>query len=288
MGRHDVKLACRDCKKCTNSEVANFGRNAGRVTAALITSGVSELGFLATKTCRQCGHALSLHLGEQILTSTNRRFGDNMFSSNAAIGSPSAVATSPRTEDPASALTQAERSLAKEALKALPYHLSVDENLVMIVTGFVVRDTEWTGKPGLLALTSTAVRVIRAKDDARSANTFTFGADDFSVTTQESFMGDTVVVDGDMQVKLTSASRSTSRILPAAVDQVRSFAANTPVAPIDPTRAATDIEASPDAGAAKVTEDFFGQLKKLGELYEAGILSADEFAAAKARLLDQL
>lgn len=59
-----IELACRDCKKCTNSAAANLGRNAGRTTAALLTSGLSEVGMRGfAKKCRQCGHQLSLHGG---------------------------------------------------------------------------------------------------------------------------------------------------------------------------------------------------------------------------------
>ena len=55
--------ACRDCKKCTNSDFANLGRNTGRVLAGVYTAGISEIGFAARKKCRMCGHQLSLHKG---------------------------------------------------------------------------------------------------------------------------------------------------------------------------------------------------------------------------------
>ena len=63
-----VESGCRDCKKCTNSSVANLGRNTGRATAALMTGGLSEAGFLFTKKCRGCGHPLSLHQGAEART----------------------------------------------------------------------------------------------------------------------------------------------------------------------------------------------------------------------------
>lgn len=61
MGKNDG--ACRDCRKCTNSIVANLGRNSGRVLAAMTTAGMSEVGMTFKKKCRQCGHQLSLHEG---------------------------------------------------------------------------------------------------------------------------------------------------------------------------------------------------------------------------------
>ena len=63
-----VETGCRDCNKCTNSAAANLGRNAGRAGIALMTLGGSELAMGFTKTCRVCGHKMSLHLGAQAST----------------------------------------------------------------------------------------------------------------------------------------------------------------------------------------------------------------------------
>jgi hypothetical protein len=49
--------------------VANLGRNTGRVTAAVMTVGMSELGLAFTKNCRICGHKLSLHGGADYVAS---------------------------------------------------------------------------------------------------------------------------------------------------------------------------------------------------------------------------
>lgn len=68
MGAH-VETGCRDCKKCTNSAMANFGRNTGRATVALMTAGFSEVGLAFTKNCRVCGHKLSLHRGADYVAS---------------------------------------------------------------------------------------------------------------------------------------------------------------------------------------------------------------------------
>ena len=56
-----VYTACRDCKNCTSSELAHFGRQTGRKTAAIVTIGVSEAAMATKKKCRQCGHQMSLH-----------------------------------------------------------------------------------------------------------------------------------------------------------------------------------------------------------------------------------
>lgn len=65
-----MKSGCRDCKKCTNSAVVNLGRNAGRLSAGIMTVGMSELGMAFTKNCSVCGHKLNLHQSaDAVLTS---------------------------------------------------------------------------------------------------------------------------------------------------------------------------------------------------------------------------
>ena len=61
MGKTRIYSGCRDCKRCTNPAVANFGRTSGRVGAAASTVGVSELARGFTRNCTGCGHKLSLH-----------------------------------------------------------------------------------------------------------------------------------------------------------------------------------------------------------------------------------
>jgi hypothetical protein len=63
-----VKTGCRDCRKCTNSKAANFGRNTGRGFMAYATVGMSELALATRKSCRICGHQLSLHEGSEATT----------------------------------------------------------------------------------------------------------------------------------------------------------------------------------------------------------------------------
>lgn len=64
VGPARVETACRDCKKCMNSGVANLGRNTTRASVAVATAGLSEVGMKFRKTCRLCGHQLSLHSGD--------------------------------------------------------------------------------------------------------------------------------------------------------------------------------------------------------------------------------
>ena len=63
-----VRTGCRDCRKCTNSMAANFGRNTGRGFMAYTTVGMSEVALASRKKCRICGHQLSLHMGSGATT----------------------------------------------------------------------------------------------------------------------------------------------------------------------------------------------------------------------------
>lgn len=56
-----VYTGCRDCKNCTNSDLAHTGRKLGRASASVVTLGASELALATQKKCRACGHQLSLH-----------------------------------------------------------------------------------------------------------------------------------------------------------------------------------------------------------------------------------
>jgi hypothetical protein len=56
-----VYTGCRDCKNCTNSDLAHTGRKLGRASAKVMTLGTSELAMATKKKCRACGHQLSLH-----------------------------------------------------------------------------------------------------------------------------------------------------------------------------------------------------------------------------------
>lgn len=55
--------------------------------------------------------------------------------------------------------------------------------------------------------------------------------------------------------------------------------------------APTEVEAAPvaevpaETPAVQSTDDQLAQLQKLGELYQSGVLSAEEFAAMKAKIL---
>jgi hypothetical protein len=56
-----VLTGCNNCKRCTNSGAAEFGRKVGKASAAFVTVGTSVMVGAFTANCRACGHKLSLH-----------------------------------------------------------------------------------------------------------------------------------------------------------------------------------------------------------------------------------
>jgi len=56
-----VRTGCHNCKRCTNSSAAEFGRRTGKGLAFLMTGGLSAFISMFTANCRACGHKLSLH-----------------------------------------------------------------------------------------------------------------------------------------------------------------------------------------------------------------------------------
>ncbi|MEV6448457.1 DUF2510 domain-containing protein [Amycolatopsis sp. NPDC051716] len=56
-----VQTGCNNCKRCTNSGVAEFGRRQGKLWANVATVGTVAAVQAFTPSCRACGHKLSLH-----------------------------------------------------------------------------------------------------------------------------------------------------------------------------------------------------------------------------------
>lgn len=56
-----VQTGCNNCKRCTNSGAAEFGRKQGKLWANLVTVGGVAAVQAFTADCRGCGHKMSLH-----------------------------------------------------------------------------------------------------------------------------------------------------------------------------------------------------------------------------------
>lgn len=288
MGKKDVRLACRDCKKCTNSDVANFGRNAGRVTAGIMTAGMSEVGFLGTKRCRQCEHPLSLHAGEQILSSKNKPASPapNPTPVPASHFSQRTLPSLKSIDSAGSGLSKTDISINQQTLTALPHFLDADETAVLIAIGQTQEPGKFLGKNAAIVLTDRCLWVIRKDDTPASAVRIDYRTDsNVSITYRPGMLGDTLSLEwpGARMVEVFGVSKN-GRTLPVALEQQRSTE-RAIAAPVEEPTPSAATEESP------VREDrslIFEELKQLGELHKAGVLTDDEFTAQKARLLGQL
>lgn len=60
MGRR-MQTGCKNCKRCTNSSMAELGRKQGKFWANVMTFGSVAAVQAFTADCRACGHKMSLH-----------------------------------------------------------------------------------------------------------------------------------------------------------------------------------------------------------------------------------
>ncbi|WP_374615902.1 DUF2510 domain-containing protein [Frankia sp. AgKG'84/4] len=56
-----IHTGCNNCKRCTNSGAAEFGRRQGKLWANVATGGGVAAVQMFTPNCRACGHKISLH-----------------------------------------------------------------------------------------------------------------------------------------------------------------------------------------------------------------------------------
>lgn len=56
-----VETGCANCKRCTNSAAAEFGRKQGKFWLNLCLLFIPLMVQTVTPTCRACGHKRSLH-----------------------------------------------------------------------------------------------------------------------------------------------------------------------------------------------------------------------------------
>lgn len=56
-----VQTGCPNCKRCSNSGAAEFGRRQGKLWLNIMLIGIPLMVQAFTPTCRGCGHKRSLH-----------------------------------------------------------------------------------------------------------------------------------------------------------------------------------------------------------------------------------
>lgn len=210
-----VQTGCPNCKRCTNSAVAESGRKAGRGYLALATGGASEVVRLGTRDCRACGHKMSLH--------------STVTSSPQVVVVPAAPGPAPaQAADPAEEVAQ-QRSMA--------------DYLEANAAKGDAKVEEWESKA--------------AQYESR-------------------FNGKTRAAKARKMVKMFQEAAAKNR---ERAEELRRTA--------DETERKISLSSHsagmPTTSAPAV--DFTEQLARLAELNAAGALSDEEFASAKARLL---
>jgi hypothetical protein len=152
-------------------------------------------------------------------------------------------------------------------IKKLEGYLWEGEQVLSMTTGAYGKGT------GLVVMTDR--RLLFVQDAVMSKSTEDFPYSKISSVSWNSgmAMGTIVVFASGNKAEIKNVQKDDGKSM---VDALRERLADSPAA------------GSPAAAPAAAAPDIMEQLKKLGELRDAGILSDDEFAAKKADLLSRL
>lgn len=167
---------------------------------------------------------------------------------------------------------------AKRELRALPEHLWEGETVERITSG--------TYGNGTGIIVATDRRLLFLKDGMMSET-----SEDFPYDKISSIQWSTGMLLGTITV-FVSGNKSEIRNVgkndgKAIVDLVRNRTSNKS-APVTAQPAPSQVAAGSAAPAQSESDVILDQLKKLGDLREAGILTEDEFSAKKVDLLGRL
>lgn len=285
-----VTLACRDCKKCTNSSIANLGRNAGRLSAGLMTVGLSEASFLATKKCRQCAHPLSLHSGATHLTPKNKPADDTPD-----VPAPPPVTTKNNLQEATAGLLDTELSRNRAGIDALPYRLDDEERAILVCVATHSVPGKFLPQSVLVVLTNRLLRVIKSDGSVDEIAFVDIHDTRVLITYKQAFISDSLQLDWPDGSQLRLLVSKNGRSLEPAIAKLRaqpprSQPVSDPTSTTEPPQPESDAEtvsAAPSA-TSESENDPIALLQRLAELHNLGILTAEEFAAQKARILEHL
>ena len=97
--------------------------------------------------------------------------------------------------------------------------------------------------------------------------------------------GTATVVSGAVAGSMQKSAQQKAAAQQAAAADAQQQAQGEPPMQADVTPEQAGVAPVPDMPAAQSTDDQLAQLQKLGELHQSGILSDEEFAAMKAKIL---
>ncbi|MHA6524364.1 SHOCT domain-containing protein [Tessaracoccus sp. G1721] len=170
-------------------------------------------------------------------------------------------------------LTKGDVTLYRDLLVGLPGLLDDGETLLLVSVAQAPVDGTLEPVPAVLALTDRSLLVVEQPDAAPLS--IDYLADDVVLSPERGLLADSLLIQwaGGQVLQLADVSKNV-RNLPAAVVQQRELA-------LPVTEAAPAAPESPG-------EAVLSQVRSLGELHADGLLTDEEFAAQKARLLERL
>ncbi len=162
---------------------------------------------------------------------------------------------------------------AGREIKKLPSYLWDDELVERMTAG------QYGPGQGLVVLTN--LRLFFLKDGIMSKTTEDFPIDKVSSVQWSSgmLMGTITIFASGNKAEITNVNKSDGK---AIVDQIRQRMSGSKVSPAS----AAVVAAAPIPQAPAV--DLIDQLKRLGELRDAGVLTQEEFDSKKADLLSRM
>lgn len=248
-----VQMGCRDCKKCMISGAGRAGRKTGRGLALVMTFGLSEVAMAATKDCGQCGHPLSLHEDFQQRTGWKQN-----RATEGGAGTQRNQKVGPRT-------------------RSLRFRATPDELWLALLAGVNEKAIKKRDANGVKMKLGGGLSGVPAVFIDASVDTPLEGHSRLRYSVGGGMLGN--ASEGAAAASLNERIREEEARL---VQRIESHVGPRLDGPAQSQRA----EAA--AGAPAVTstgDDLASQIAKLADLNAQGILTADEFTAAKARLL---
>ena len=175
-------------------------------------------------------------------------------------------------------LTKGEVTLYLELIERLPDHLEDDETLLMVCVAQAPVDGSLEPVPAVLALTDRFLLVALDGDGADPLRIDYHADPELALSSERGVLADRLVIawSGGQVLQLADVSKNARNLAPAVVQQRET--ASTTLPPTQPGSAA----------AHGPGDEVLAQVRALGELHDEGVLTDEEFAAQKARLLDRL
>lgn len=167
----------------------------------------------------------------------------------------------------------------KREIKKLPEHLAEGERVSHIALG------HYSGGQGILVLTDRRVFFLKDGVMKQSSEDFPLSAITSIQWNAGMMMGKVQVVVGGAKSEIENVAKPDGK---AIVDAARAKISNSGAPAASSMFSMAEPVATPVVAPVASAPSPLEQLKQLGELHQAGILTDEEFAAKKTSLLEQI